>query len=116
MPSLSGYKSELEYSYAPGIFPSMECLRYRPERVRRVLLHSSAAGNLFLLSEHNTAQFLLIQSIQLVGGIFNSHFGLLQYISIIQEMHEKSQSAKHGSMSKCLWIRGSQEGLMSMEI
>ena len=44
MPSLSGYKSELEYSYAPGIFPSMECLRYRPERVRRVLLHSSAAG------------------------------------------------------------------------
>ena len=44
MPSLSAYKSELDYSYAPGIFPSMECLQYRPEKVRRLLVHSSAAG------------------------------------------------------------------------
>ncbi len=44
MPSLSAYKGELDYSYAPGIFPSMECLKYRPESVRRLLVHSSAAG------------------------------------------------------------------------
>ena len=44
MPSLSGYKSDLDYSYAPGIFPSMECLKYRPEKVRRLLVHSSASG------------------------------------------------------------------------
>ena len=44
MPSLSTYKSELDYSYAPGIFPSMECMTHRPEQVRRLLLHSSAAG------------------------------------------------------------------------
>ena len=44
MPSLSAYKSELDYSYAPGIFPGMECLLYRPEIVRRLLVHSSAAG------------------------------------------------------------------------
>lgn len=44
MPSLSTYKPELDYSYAPGVFPSMECLKYRGEKVRRVLLHSSAAG------------------------------------------------------------------------
>ena len=44
MPSLSAYKGELDYSYAPGIFPSMECLAYRPEQVRRLLVHSSAAG------------------------------------------------------------------------
>ena len=44
MPSLSAYKGELDYSYAPGIFPSMECLKYRPECVRRLLVHSSAAG------------------------------------------------------------------------
>ena len=44
MPSLSGYKAELDYSYAPGIFPSMECLRYRPTHVRRLLIHSTAAG------------------------------------------------------------------------
>ncbi len=44
MPSLSAYKSGLDYSYAPGIFPSMECLLYRPEAVRRLLVHSSARG------------------------------------------------------------------------
>ena len=44
MPSLSMYKSDLDYSYAPGVFPSMECLMHRPEQVRRLLLHSSAAG------------------------------------------------------------------------
>ncbi len=44
MPSLSPYKSDLDYSYAPGIFPSMECLLHRPEAVRRVLVHSSSAG------------------------------------------------------------------------
>ncbi|MBQ9211752.1 MAG: TrmH family RNA methyltransferase [Clostridia bacterium] len=44
MPSLSAYKSDLEYSYAPGIFPSMECLLYRPAQVRRLLVHSGALG------------------------------------------------------------------------
>ena len=44
MPSLSGYKSDLDYSYAPGLFPSMECLKYRPEQVRRLLIHPSAEG------------------------------------------------------------------------
>ena len=44
MPSLSAYKSDLDYSYAPGIFPSMECLAHRPEKTRRLLLHSSAMG------------------------------------------------------------------------
>ena len=44
MPSLTAYKSELDYSYAPGIFPSMECLTHRPEMTRRLLVHSSAAG------------------------------------------------------------------------
>ena len=44
MPSLALYNSALDYSYAPGIFPAMECLKHRPELVRRLLLHSSAAG------------------------------------------------------------------------
>ena len=44
MPSLTAYKSDLDYSYAPGIFPSMECLKYRTDKVRRLLVHSSAAG------------------------------------------------------------------------
>jgi len=44
MPSLEAYRAELDYSYCPGIFPSMECLMYRPEEVRRLLVHSSSAG------------------------------------------------------------------------
>ena len=44
MPSLEGYKNSLDYSYAPGVFPAMECLLHRPDAVRRLLVHSSAAG------------------------------------------------------------------------
>lgn len=44
MPSLEAYRTELDYSYAPGIFPSMEALLARPERVRRLLVHSAAEG------------------------------------------------------------------------
>lgn len=40
MPSLENYRRESDYSYAPGIFPSMEALKKRPETVRRVLVHS----------------------------------------------------------------------------
>ena len=42
MPSLEPYRNELDYSYAPGIFPSMECLLHRPESVRRLLVHSGS--------------------------------------------------------------------------
>ena len=44
MPSLSAYKSDLDYSYATGAFPAVECLKHRGESVRRILLHSKAAG------------------------------------------------------------------------
>ena len=44
MPSLSPYNSDLDYAYAPGIFPAMECLLHRPDSARRVLLHSKAEG------------------------------------------------------------------------
>ena len=44
MPSLSPYKSDLDYGYAPGVFPAMECLLHRPSCARRVLLHSKAEG------------------------------------------------------------------------
>ena len=45
MPSLTAYDSQSDYAYAPGIFPSMECLLHRPECARRLLLHSRAAGH-----------------------------------------------------------------------
>lgn len=42
MPSLQPYSAALDYSYAPGIFPSMECLLRRPASVRRLLVHSAS--------------------------------------------------------------------------
>ena len=44
MPPLSPYRSDLDYAYAPGMFPAMECLLHRPDCARRVLLHSKSAG------------------------------------------------------------------------
>ena len=43
MPSLSAYQRELDYSYAPGFFPTIEALVNRPESVRRVLISSQTA-------------------------------------------------------------------------
>ena len=44
MPSLERYQRKLDYSYAPGLFPTMEALLKRPETVRRVLVAEKAAG------------------------------------------------------------------------
>lgn len=40
MPSLQNYHKDLDYSYSPGLFPSMEVIKKRPELVIRVLLSS----------------------------------------------------------------------------
>ncbi len=44
MPSLEKYQRDLDYTYAPGLFPSMEALIKRPESVLRVLLSEKAEG------------------------------------------------------------------------
>ncbi len=43
MPSLESYRKELDYSYAPGLFPCMEAVRKRPDAVRRVIVSSRLA-------------------------------------------------------------------------
>lgn len=45
MPPLTAYKRELDYSYAPGFFPTIEALEHRPQDVRRVLVSSEAADS-----------------------------------------------------------------------
>ncbi len=40
MPALEAYSRNLDYSYAPGIFPSLEVMKKRPELVRRLLVSS----------------------------------------------------------------------------
>ena len=44
MPSLEKYSRELDYSYAPGVFPSMEALTKRPDSVRRLLISEKLEG------------------------------------------------------------------------
>ncbi len=45
MPSLEAYHSGLDYSYAPGVFPSLECLKNRPDVARRLLVSSQSGKN-----------------------------------------------------------------------
>ena len=56
MPSLEAYGRHLDYSYAPGVFPSMECMLKRPELARRLLVSSKGrdsegVGKLMRLAE-----------------------------------------------------------------
>ena len=44
MPSLEKYSRELDYSYTPGVFPSMEALTKRPGSVRRLLISEKLGG------------------------------------------------------------------------
>ena len=44
MASLEHYHKDLDYSYAPGLFPSMEIIKKRPELVRRMLVSSRLSG------------------------------------------------------------------------
>lgn len=44
MPPLERYDRALPYSYAPGMFPAMEALARKPERVRRLLVSARAEG------------------------------------------------------------------------
>ena len=45
MPKLETYDRSLSYSYAPGIFPSMECLHACPERCLRLLVSSAGESS-----------------------------------------------------------------------
>ncbi|MGI6724867.1 MAG: TrmH family RNA methyltransferase [Christensenellales bacterium] len=44
MPPLAPYSRQLDYSYAPGLYPAMQALTYQPGLVSRVLVHSRLAG------------------------------------------------------------------------
>lgn len=44
MPSLKAYSSELPYSYAAGLYPSLQLMTAAPERAARLLLSSHAEG------------------------------------------------------------------------
>ena len=45
MGRLEAYDKALDYSYAPGLFPSMECLKNAKGRCMRLLLSSESEGS-----------------------------------------------------------------------
>lgn len=44
MPPLKAYSQELNYSYAPGVFPSLQLMQNAPQRAMRLLLSEHASG------------------------------------------------------------------------
>jgi RNA methyltransferase, TrmH family len=44
MPTLQTYDSSLPYSYAPGVFPSLQLMAAAPQRATRLLLSANAQG------------------------------------------------------------------------
>ena len=44
MPSLKAYASDLSYSYAAGVYPSLTLMEHAPQRAMRLLLSDRAAG------------------------------------------------------------------------
>ncbi len=44
MPPLKPYQSDLPYSYAPGVFPSLQLMQNAPQRAMRLLLSEKAQG------------------------------------------------------------------------
>ena len=44
MPSLKAYTGDLPYSYAPGVFPSLQLMAVAPERALRLLVSERAEG------------------------------------------------------------------------
>ncbi len=61
MPSLEVYHSSLSYSYAPGVFPSLECLKNRPDAARRLLVHSQSGKNEGVRTLQNLCESLHIR-------------------------------------------------------
>ena len=45
MPKLEPYSRKLPYSYALGLFPSLQLMEAHPERARRLLLHPDGLGS-----------------------------------------------------------------------
>lgn len=73
MPSLKPYSQELEYSYAPGLFPSLELMRVQPERALRLLTSEKAHGEgveklRAICREHNVREEVADKALRRISG------------------------------------------------
>ena len=73
MPSISAYKTELPYSYALGVFPSLALMQAMPRRATRLLLHPEAEGEgvqklRTLCAEHRVREEYAEKALQRISG------------------------------------------------
>jgi len=73
MPPLKGYSSDLPYSYAAGVFPSLQLMAASPERATRLLLSERAEGEgvkklRTLCSEHHIREEIADKALLRISG------------------------------------------------
>lgn len=73
MPSLKGYASDLPYSYATGVFPSLALMMAAPHRAQRLLLSERAAGEgveklRALCREHHVREEIADKALARISG------------------------------------------------
>ena len=89
MPPLKPYSSDLPYSYAPGVFPSLALMAAAPQRAMRLLLSERAEGDgveklRAVCREHHVREEIADKALSRISGKQNC------YAAIV---FEKEQSA-----------------------
>jgi len=78
MPSLKAYSGDLPYSYAAGLYPSLQLMTAAPERATRLLLSSRAEGEgverlRALCSEHRIREEVADKALSRISGKQNCY-------------------------------------------
>ena len=78
MPPLKAYHSELTYSYAPGVFPSLSLMENAPEKATRLLLSEKAQGEgveklRSICREHHVREEIADKALSRISGKQNCY-------------------------------------------
>jgi len=78
MPPLKAYSTDLPYSYAPGVFPSLALMQNAPERALRLLLSERAQGEgveklRALCREHHVREEIAGKALARISGKQNCY-------------------------------------------
>lgn len=82
MPPLKPYDGSLAYSYAPGLFPSMQLMRFAPERALRLLLSEKAQGEgverlRAVCREHRVREEIADKALKRISGKENCYAAMV---------------------------------------
>jgi len=78
MPPLKAYSADLPYSYAPGVFPSLQLMQNAPQRALRLLLSERAQGEgveklRALCREHRVREEMADKALARISGKQNCY-------------------------------------------